>query len=90
MSVLRSINNVAVFVRVAEEHGIKPKDILAGSSIEMSEWDDPLRIITTAQENKKIPNYDYRKCIRCFCCIEFCPETAISLKKGKLQWLLRI
>jgi formate hydrogenlyase subunit 6/NADH:ubiquinone oxidoreductase subunit I len=38
--------------------------------------------------NKKVPDYNYQKCIPCICCIEFCPETAISLKKGKLQWLL--
>jgi AraC-like DNA-binding protein len=50
LSVLRSINNVAVFVRAAGEYGINPKDILAGSGIKMSELDDPLRIITTAQE----------------------------------------
>ena len=50
LSVLRSINNVAVFVRVAGEYGINPKEILAGSGIKMSELDDPHRIMTTAQE----------------------------------------
>jgi AraC-like DNA-binding protein len=50
LSVLRSINNVAVFVRVAVEYGINPKEILAGSGIKMSELDDPHRLITTAQE----------------------------------------
>lgn len=50
LSVLRPINNVAVFVRAAEEYGINPKDILVGSGIKMSELDDPLRIITTEQE----------------------------------------
>ena len=37
LSVLRSINNVAVFVNAAGEYGINPKDILAGSGIKMSE-----------------------------------------------------
>ncbi|HPQ55364.1 MAG TPA: 4Fe-4S binding protein [Spirochaetota bacterium] len=32
--------------------------------------------------------YDYQKCIRCYCCMEICPEAAIGLKRGKLQWLL--
>ncbi|MBN1470181.1 MAG: AraC family transcriptional regulator, partial [Syntrophaceae bacterium] len=50
LSVLRPINNVAVFVRAAAEYGINPKDILAGSGIKMSELEDPHRIITTAQE----------------------------------------
>jgi len=50
LSLLRPINNVAVFVRAAAEYGINPKDILAGSGIKMSELEDPHRIITTAQE----------------------------------------
>ena len=35
LSVLRSINNVAVFVRAARQYGIDPQQILAGSGIEM-------------------------------------------------------
>ncbi|MDI6742062.1 MAG: AraC family transcriptional regulator [Smithella sp.] len=50
LSVLRSINNVVVFVRAARQFGIDPLKILAGSGIDMWELDDPLRIITTAQE----------------------------------------
>jgi ferredoxin len=30
---------------------------------------------------------DYSRCIRCFCCSEFCPEKAIDIKQG---WLLRL
>jgi NAD-dependent dihydropyrimidine dehydrogenase PreA subunit len=30
---------------------------------------------------------DYSKCIRCFCCSEFCPEQAIDVRKG---WPLRL
>jgi AraC-like DNA-binding protein len=50
LSVQRPINNVAVFVRAAQQYGIDPREILAGSGITMSELNDPLRIITTAQE----------------------------------------
>lgn len=50
LSILRPINNVAVFVRAAAEYGMNPKDILSGSGLEMSALDDPHRIITTAQE----------------------------------------
>ena len=50
LSVLRPINNIAVFVHAACEYGINPKDILAGSGIKMSDLNDPHRIITTAQE----------------------------------------
>ena len=50
LGVLRTINNVAVFVRFAVDQGIDPEKILAGSGIHMNELDDPHRIITTAQE----------------------------------------
>ena len=26
------------------------------------------------------PVYNYKKCIRCFCCQEMCPEKAIKVK----------
>ena len=50
LGVLRTINNVAVFVRFAIDRGIDPEKILAGSGIHVGELDDPHRIITTAQE----------------------------------------
>jgi len=31
--------------------------------------------------------FDYGKCIRCFCCLEVCPEGAISIKQG---WALKL
>ncbi len=31
--------------------------------------------------------FDYKQCIRCFCCLEVCPEGAISIKPG---WALKI
>jgi len=30
--------------------------------------------------NKNVPTYNYDKCIRCYCCQEMCPESAIVLK----------
>ncbi len=36
--------------------------------------------------NERI-DVDYSKCIRCFCCSEFCPEQAIGIRKG---WPLRV
>ncbi|MFA4906077.1 MAG: DUF362 domain-containing protein [Candidatus Margulisiibacteriota bacterium] len=30
------------------------------------------------------PSFDYDKCIRCYCCQEFCPEHAVKIKKN---WL---
>ena len=34
-----------------------------------------------AASEKDIPVYDYRKCIRCYCCQEMCPEKAIIVKR---------
>ncbi len=31
--------------------------------------------------------FDYKECIRCFCCLEVCPEGAISVKPG---WALKM
>jgi formate hydrogenlyase subunit 6/NADH:ubiquinone oxidoreductase subunit I len=31
--------------------------------------------------------FDYEQCIRCFCCLEVCPEGAISIKQG---WGLKL
>ena len=31
-------------------------------------------------DKTKAPVYDYKKCIRCYCCQEMCPESAIVLK----------
>jgi uncharacterized Fe-S center protein len=31
--------------------------------------------------------FDYGKCIRCFCCLEVCPEGAIKIKPG---WALKL
>lgn len=32
------------------------------------------------EDKTKAPVYDYKKCIRCYCCQEMCPESAIVLK----------
>jgi uncharacterized protein (DUF362 family)/Pyruvate/2-oxoacid:ferredoxin oxidoreductase delta subunit len=38
--------------------------------------------------NDQTPVYDYKKCIRCYCCHEICPSRAIELKGGLLTGLL--
>jgi formate hydrogenlyase subunit 6/NADH:ubiquinone oxidoreductase subunit I len=30
---------------------------------------------------REAPVYDYKKCIRCYCCQEMCPEKAIIVKR---------
>jgi Pyruvate/2-oxoacid:ferredoxin oxidoreductase delta subunit len=36
------------------------------------------------------PAYDYSKYIRCYCCMDICPEAAIFKKNGRLRWLLHM
>ena len=40
------------------------------------------------QGNGRKARYDYRKCIRCYCCQEMCPAKAISVRRGPLARLL--
>jgi uncharacterized protein (DUF362 family)/Pyruvate/2-oxoacid:ferredoxin oxidoreductase delta subunit len=47
-------------------------------------------ISPSGNKGKKVPLFDYDKCIRCYCCMEVCPEAAIDLRKGILNWLVRI
>jgi ferredoxin len=41
----------------------------------------PLREKAIFMKNGRI-RYDYRQCIRCFCCQEICPEGAIYIKES--------
>jgi len=50
----------------------------------------PAEAISKPVKKEKTPKTDYKKCIRCFCCMEICPESAIFLKRGKLQWIMRL
>lgn len=49
----------------------------------------PVQAIGMAEEGKRVPRFDYGKCIRCFCCLEICPRAAISLRHGRLQWMMK-
>ncbi len=42
----------------------------------------PGRAVDFRKGEDKPPVYDYRKCIRCFCCQEMCPQKAISARRG--------
>ncbi len=42
------------------------------------------------QNNKeRPPEYNYDRCIRCYCCQEVCPDGAVKLKKPILKKLVR-
>ena len=36
---------------------------------------------------KEYPKYDYKSCIRCYCCQEMCPQKAIEVKT---PWLVKM
>lgn len=48
----------------------------------------PAQAINVALNGENVPDFDYHRCIRCFCCQEICPAGAITLRPGKMQWLL--
>lgn len=48
----------------------------------------PVHAIDKALPSQGVPDFDYGLCIRCFCCMEACPEDAISIRKGMLQRLI--
>ena len=48
----------------------------------------------TSAENKngkngKVPQIDRSKCIKCFCCQEFCPVGAMKVKNNALGRLVK-
>ncbi len=47
----------------------------------------PAKVITPHDDTLR---FDLKKCIRCFCCQEMCPEGAISVGSGPLARLLRL
>ncbi len=49
---------------------------------------DAIKIILIGKEAKKKANIDLKKCIRCYCCHELCPEKAVELRKPLLLKIL--
>ena len=49
---------------------------------------DAIKIILIGKEAKKKANIDLKKCIRCYCCHELCPEKAVELRKPLLLKML--
>ena len=45
----------------------------------------PAKAITM---KNKLPSIDRKKCIRCFCCQEFCPKGAMKVKRTAIARLL--
>jgi len=41
---------------------------------------DPKALSWKNESHSSPPEYDYSKCIRCYCCQEMCPENAIYVK----------
>lgn len=50
----------------------------------------PKVIEMVQRKGKKIPEWDMKQCIRCFCCQELCPCGAIETRYTKLSKLIRM
>lgn len=42
-----------------------------------------------SEKKIQVPSFDYKKCIRCFCCQEMCPHRAITIEKKTLKSLFK-
>lgn len=42
-----------------------------------------------AMDDKRMPQVDVRKCIRCYCCQELCPKTDVEVKRNPIIALLK-
>ena len=50
---------------------------------------DPKSLNWKENENFDFPVYNYKTCIRCYCCQEICPHNSISIKTPLLGKLIR-
>ncbi len=50
---------------------------------------NPKAIDLFDEDKEKTPTYNYKDCIRCYCCQELCPEGAIELKTPMVRKLLK-
>jgi uncharacterized protein (DUF362 family)/Pyruvate/2-oxoacid:ferredoxin oxidoreductase delta subunit len=73
--VLHLLKNVVI----AKPYIISKKCISCGACIKACPV-NPKAIKWRSGNNNKVPSYNYSRCIRCFCCQELCPESAIRLK----------
>lgn len=58
---------------------IKEKCVACGVCISMCPM-EPKSVDWSDDDKNKPPVHNYKTCIRCFCCQELCPESAIELK----------
>jgi formate hydrogenlyase subunit 6/NADH:ubiquinone oxidoreductase subunit I len=58
---------------------IKEKCVACGVCISMCPM-VPKSVDWSGGDKKRPPVHNYKTCIRCFCCQELCPESAIELK----------
>ncbi len=51
---------------------------------------DPKAVNWFDGDKSRAPTYDYKNCIRCYCCQEICPESAIKLKVPAIRKLISL
>ena len=49
---------------------------------------DPKAVDWHDGDKKNPPSYKYERCIRCYCCQELCPESAVELRVPLLRRIL--
>jgi uncharacterized protein (DUF362 family) len=49
---------------------------------------EPEKIPPNSQNSGPVPVFNYKNCIRCYCCQELCPESAVTLKRSLLHKII--
>jgi uncharacterized protein (DUF362 family)/Pyruvate/2-oxoacid:ferredoxin oxidoreductase delta subunit len=81
---LRFINNRLV----PKPHIVREKCVSCGACVIMCPT-SPKSVDWIQGDKKKPPAHNYKTCIRCYCCQEICPESAIELKVPVLRKIFR-
>ena len=80
------IGGISLFVQKGENILLKP-NILVGEAPEKCVTTHPA-VFFKDDDKSIVPIYNYDNCIKCFCCQEICPESAIQLKTPFLRKII--
>jgi len=75
---VKALNMMDIFTRRPAIN----KDLCVRCGICVNHCPVPGKAVEFKHGNDHPPIYDYRKCIRCYCCQEMCPQKAIFVKRG--------
>ena len=67
---------------------VKNKCVGCGICVETCPLEEKAISIRSDIFSRPVADYDYTRCIKCYCCQEMCPERAITIKKSLLAKII--